>query len=106
MSIGSVILIVADVMLIIISIIFTLKTILSCRQEKRAITDCWHFLFEQTDRLLKTIEEGEDMTPIELKDAVKNDKGVLTFERGVIVIKKDKTTEAIPEEEYLKKVKK
>ena len=46
------------------------------------------------------------MTPIELKDAVKNDKGELEFERSVIVVKTDKTTEVISEAEYLKKVQK
>lgn len=43
------------------------------------------------------------MTPIEVKDAVKNDKGELTFERSVIVVKKDKTTELISEAEYYRR---
>lgn len=42
------------------------------------------------------------MAPIEPKPALENEKGELEFERVVVVVKKDKTMEAIPEAEYKK----
>lgn len=44
------------------------------------------------------------MPPIELKPASVNEKGEPEFEKVVVVVKKDKSMEAIPEAEY-KKVK-
>lgn len=38
--------------------------------------------------------------PIELKPASVNDKGELEFEKVVVVVKKDKTMEVIPEADY------
>ncbi len=42
------------------------------------------------------------MAPIELKPASVNEKGELEFEKVVVVVKKDKTMEAIEEAEYHK----
>ena len=42
------------------------------------------------------------MSAIELKPASKNEKGELEFEKVVVVVKKDKSMEAIPEAEYHK----
>ena len=42
------------------------------------------------------------MAPIELKPASVNEKGGLEFEKVVVIVKKDKTMEAIPEADYHK----